>query len=228
MILGGLIPNSLIDFPGKPAVVAFTQGCNWRCPYCHNADLIPRKRSADVAVADVFRLLERRPAGARNLVVTGGEPTLQPGLIRFLQEAACLGARVKLDTNGSNPALLQQILNAGLADYVAMDVKGPLECYERYCGRSASAETIEQSIHFVLQSGVDHEFRTTVVPALHTLADFERIGAKLGGGKRLYLQTFRPGKALRRTIARTPAPTTNFLNACAEVTQHWLPTYVRN
>lgn len=228
MILGGVIANSLIDFPGRPAVVAFTQGCNWRCSYCHNANLIPRHRPASITVGSVLALLERRPAGARNLVITGGEPTLQPGLVRFLQEAACLGARVKLDTNGSNPILLQEILNAGLADYVAMDVKGPLECYERYCGQAASAETIEQSIQSVVQNGVDHEFRTTVVPALHRITDFERIGPKLTGGRRLYLQAFRPGKALRRTVAKSPAPTQHFLEACAEVTRCWVPTFVRS
>lgn len=228
MNIGGIVPNSLIDFPGKPAVVVFTQGCNWRCPYCHNADLIPQKRQASITATDVFRLLEHRPVGARNLVVTGGEPTLQPGLIRFLQEASCLGVRVKLDTNGSNLAMLKEVLDARLAEYVAMDVKGPLECYARYCGKETSAELIEQSVNFVKQSGVDHEFRTTVIPALHQIADFERIGAKLEGGKRLYLQAFRPGKALRRTLAKTPAPNITFLEACAKVTQRWLPTYVRN
>ncbi|GHC02397.1 anaerobic ribonucleoside-triphosphate reductase activating protein [Cerasicoccus arenae] len=227
MNIGGLIRNSLIDFPGRPTVVVFTQGCNWRCPYCHNAALIPLHGVNQIAPDAVFAVLDQRPATARSLVVTGGEPTLQPGLISFLQEAKRRCVTVKLDSNGSRPMTLREIIQAELVDYIALDVKGPLARYPKYCGKRVTLAALRESIHLVMLSGVDYEFRTTVVPALHSVDDIAAVGHELAGGRHLYLQPFRSEQTLRPKLLGSDEPSRAFLESCAERARRWIPTTIR-
>ncbi|WP_269539039.1 anaerobic ribonucleoside-triphosphate reductase activating protein [Cerasicoccus fimbriatus] len=236
MNIGGILKNSLLDFPGRPAVVVFTQGCNWRCPYCHNPKLIPLcdanklcGAESHVTSNEVIELLERRPPAARNIVVTGGEPTRQPQLIQFLQACRRRGYGIKLDTNGSNPCILKELLNAELVDYVAMDVKGTLGHYERYCGRRTLPLALATSITLLRKASIDYEFRTTVVPALHKPKDFDAIGQWLAGGKQLFLQPFRAtSEILRPKLANSGTPSAMFMEACATAASQWLPTQIRN
>jgi len=227
MKIGGLLKNSLIDFPGRPAMVVFTQGCAWRCPFCHNPRLIARAAKSTVSASSVLDLLALRPERARNLVVSGGEPTLQEDLPDFLRRAKETGARVKLDTNGGRPDRLRQLLAEALVDYVAMDVKGPLARYAKYCGGAVSRKPIAESIRLLKEGNVDYEFRTTVVPALHRAQDFEALGQSLGGGRRLVLQPFRPGNVLSPDLREASPPSPAFLRECAAHAEVYLPTQVR-
>ncbi|MGE9295664.1 MAG: anaerobic ribonucleoside-triphosphate reductase activating protein [Puniceicoccales bacterium] len=227
MKVGGLIKNSLIDFPGRPALVIFTQGCSWRCPFCHNPRLIARRASCSLKIDSIFELLAKRPARARNLVITGGEPTEQADLIPTLCRAKHIGARVKLDTNGSNPKVLRRVVQEGLAEYIALDVKGPLARYSKFTGGIRAAEAMQESISLLLHHATAYEFRTTVVPALHRPADFAAVGESLQGGRQLYLQGFRRKGVLDRELRETSEPTAAFLRECAAYAEPYIPTLVR-
>lgn len=228
MIIGGLIKHSLIDYPGRSATVLFTQGCGWRCPYCHNGRLIPARAPDPISQETVFTLLAKHPQAARNLVISGGEPTLQNDLIDFLQEAHIRGIHCKLDTNGSRPSTLRRILEKVLVDYVAMDVKGPLERYREFCGRDLDAANIAESISLLKHSSIDYEFRTTAVPALHSPDDFSQIGQYLEGGKRLILQAFQAPHARGAALRDSEEPDAAFMQACADRAKVWLPTEIRD
>lgn len=227
MNIGGIQKSSLIDFPGKPAVVLFTQGCGWACPYCHNGQLRAVRSRSPFPPDMVFALLANRPPEARNLVISGGEPTKQEDLFNFLEDARKRGIHVKLDTNGARPRILRAILAAGLVEYVAMDVKGPLERYHEFCGREGFAEAVAESIDILRAGQTDYEFRTTVVPALHQPHDFAMIGYALEGGRCLILQAFQCGYALTRELRNSPEPTPEFMEACRREAAVWLPTEVR-
>ncbi|WOO40225.1 anaerobic ribonucleoside-triphosphate reductase activating protein [Rubellicoccus peritrichatus] len=225
--IGGILCNSLIDFPGRPALVIFMQGCDWRCPYCHNARLIPEDAEDTVDEDNVFEILRERPQAMRNLVVTGGEPTKQDGLLRFLEKAKMRDIPVKLDTNGSNPNALRQVIEKDLVAYVALDVKGPVERYARYCGTGHCGDAITESICILLENRIDYEFRTTVVPALHSPKDFESIGRMLKGGRHLFLQPFRSRHALRARLRLSREPSPEFIDVCADYARRWIPTTIR-
>ncbi len=227
MNIGGIQKSSLIDFPGRPAAVVFTQGCGWCCPYCHNGKLRGVHTCSPFVGKAVFSILESRPPEARNLVISGGEPTKQEGLFHFLEEARERGIRVKLDTNGARPHVLRAILVAGLVEYVAMDVKGPLDRYHEFCGVKGFADAVAGSIDVLRAGETDYEFRTTVVPALHQPEDFHDMGLSLRGGRRLILQAFKPDNALTPQLRKTPEPTPSFMQACKEQADKWLPVEMR-
>jgi pyruvate formate lyase activating enzyme len=162
MVIGGLQKFSLADFPGRIAAIVFCRGCGFRCPYCHNPELVePMRYAHPIPHRDVLDFLVTRRGQLQGVVVTGGEPTIHTGLPDFLGSVRELGFAVKLDTNGSNPEMLRGILSQGLADYIAMDIKAPLASYERLAGVPVQTQDIQQSISLVLESGVSHEFRTT-------------------------------------------------------------------
>ena len=203
MRIGGLQEFSLIDYPGKMAAVIFTQGCNFRCPYCHNPELVlPESFEEVVDEQQIFWFLEKRIGRLEAVVITGGEPTIQNGLIGFLQKIKKLGYLIKLDTNGSNPDILSQVLTLGLVDYVAMDVKASIEKYDKLCGCVVNTGAIKESIELIKQSNADHEFRTTLVKELHHNADEEisRILDLINGGQKYRLQGF---QATHKMIDRT-------------------------
>lgn len=191
MQIAGLQKTSLIDYPAKIASVVFTLGCNFRCPYCHNPNLIAAVSSDNLFDETVvFDFLKQRQGKIDAIVVSGGEPTLQKDLITFFMKVKELGFLTKLDTNGSNPDILLNLVNSNLVDYIAMDIKSPLEKYSNVVGRNVDILKIQESIDILMQCGVDYEFRTTVVKSQLSINDFEKIGHLLSGAKRYYLQKF--------------------------------------
>lgn len=202
MKIGGLQPVSLCDYPGRVAAVVFTQGCNFRCPYCHNRTLWPlHAHPRDlIPPAELLEKLRRRRGQLDAIVLSGGEPTLQPDLADFLCELRALGFGLKLDTNGSRPQVLERLLRLRLLDFVAMDVKAPPRKYETLAGVKVNLDAIAASMRMIVEAGVAHEFRTTVPPGLLDAADLQDIRAMLPPGSNWRLQTFRPP---RKTLART-------------------------
>jgi pyruvate formate lyase activating enzyme len=198
MRIGGYQPVSLCDFAGHVAAVVFTQGCNFRCPFCHNAGLLP------VIVADrdlipekeILQRLERRRGQIDAVVVSGGEPTLQPDLPLFLRALRAMGFTIKLDTNGSKPEVLGSLIGAGLLDYVAMDVKAPWDRYQVLAGVRVDTNRIAESLRIIAGSAVPHEFRTTWVRPLLSEDDIETIRRIIPLGSPYKQQDFRPGHAL--------------------------------
>ena len=192
MRFGGLQRLTLSDFPGRVAAVAFAAGCNFRCAYCHNPALVNGAGIPSNSTArDVLDLLDRRRGMLDGLVISGGEPTLQRALIPFSRQVKQRGVAIKLDTNGSRPELLRQLLDEELVDYVAMDIKAPLERYDHVAGARKVARAVGQSIELLMCSAVDHEFRTTVVKPLLDGDDVVAIGCLLYGSARYVLQPYR-------------------------------------
>ena len=191
MLLKGLQKTTLLDFPTKVACTVFTGGCNFRCPFCHNASLVlGEDKTPDLPQEEFFRFLERRRGILDGVCVTGGEPLLQTALIPFLQNIRDLGLAVKLDTNGSAPDRLAAILRVVPPDYIAMDIKNSREKYAMTCGLPSFPEGVEQSIDRIMNSGIPYEFRTTVVRELHTVADIKSIARRIAGARHYYLQGF--------------------------------------
>lgn len=163
MIIGGWQKLSLIDYPRKLATVIFTQGCNFRCPYCHNPELLGcRKNTQPIPAETMFDYLAKRTGLLEGVVITGGEPTLQADLTDFIGQIKDFGYSVKLDTNGSRPQVVLNLLRNNLLDYIAMDIKAPLEKYKQVAGCSVDTESIKRSINIIANSGVDFQFRTTL------------------------------------------------------------------
>jgi pyruvate formate lyase activating enzyme len=193
MKIGGLLKLSLIDYPGKIAAVIFTQGCNFRCPYCHNPELVlPENFCEPIEEGVVFDFLRRRKGQIEGVVVTGGEPTMQKDLIEFLGKVKEMGYSVKLDTNGSNPEILQKIVDLHLADYIAMDIKASLEKYPQLTPLKDCVENINRSINIILGSQVAHEFRTTLAQPIISEEDLPKIVSLIKGTQRYRLQRFIP------------------------------------
>lgn len=197
MKIGGLHRVSLIDYPGKIGAVVFTQGCNFRCAYCHNPELVdPDRYGPIIPEQEVLSFMDKRRGKLEAVTVTGGEPTLQPDLESFLRECRKRGYLIKLDTNGSKPDVLEKVIRMGLVDYLAMDIKGPLERYRQIASVEVEPSEIKRSIEIVMTSGITYEFRTTVVRSQLGLRDLVSV-AKLVRHARLYvLQPFIPVKTL--------------------------------
>lgn len=197
MIIGGLQKFSLIDYPGKISAILFTRGCNFRCPYCHNPELVDPQRYAEPWQEEEFwAFLQSRTQKLDAVVVTGGEPTLQEDLQPFLEKIRKMGFLIKLDTNGSNPDVLKDLLSANLVDYIAMDIKAPLEKYSEVAKVPIDKTDIEKSIELIKQSTVDHEFRTTIARNILSKEDVVNIAKMLQGEKLYILQRCVPTKIL--------------------------------
>lgn len=197
MKIGGLQRVSLNDYPGKICATVFTQGCNFRCPYCHNPELVdPGQYGPVIPEEEVLSFLDKRRGKLEAVTVTGGEPTLQEDLGEFLGELKSRGYLIKLDTNGSNPETLSTMIDKRLVDYIAMDIKGPLDRYGQITSVKADTSRIRRSIQLIATSGIEHEFRTTVVRSQLALDDLLSM-AKLIKQARLYvLQSFVATKTL--------------------------------
>ncbi len=197
MNIHGISGLTLLDYPGKMACTVFTGYCNFRCPFCHNATLVLNPSSQPVIPEeDVFALLEKRQGKLEGVAITGGEPTLDKNLASFCSRIKEKGLLVKLDTNGSNPKIVEEIINEGLADYIAMDIKAAPSNYPKATGlKSFDMEPVFESTDIIMEAGrknlIDYEFRTTVVGGIHTEDDFIKIGRWLKGAKAYFLQGYR-------------------------------------
>jgi len=239
MIIGGLQKISLIDFPGKLACVVFLAGCNFRCPWCYSSELVlPLKiaKQPRISEKEFFDFLRERQGLLEGVVVCGGEPTIHKELPQFIQKIKNLGYSVKLDTNGSNPEMLKNLININLVDYIAMDIKAPLApkfeirnskfeipLYERIMGERIKVEDIEKSVEFLKKGLVDFEFRTTCVPGVHKKEDFLEIAKWIGGPNvKYYLQNFRPEKTIDPEFEKIKPFPDEFLKQIAkEISPHF-------
>ena len=189
MNIQGYQKLTLLDFPGKVACTLFTGGCNLRCPFCHNAGLVLEPHESQNMENEVLDYLSKRKGLLDGVCITGGEPLLQPDLIEFMQKVKSLGLLIKLDTNGSMPGKLRTILESGLVDYVAMDIKSSGQGYPLAIGCDMDFSLFEESINLLKSSKIPHEFRTTAVKGIHTKEDFLQI-SKMLGDQPYFIQRF--------------------------------------
>lgn len=207
MKIAGFRKTSLIDYSGNIAAVVFTQGCNFRCPYCHNPELIASISEVDQEYMDLdylWDLLQKREDLLDGVVITGGEPTLQQDLIQFCKKIKSFGMKVKLDTNGSRFEVLKKLVVEQLVDYVAMDIKSSLrkKDYNEVTGvkNSGYLDNIRESIDLLITSEIEYEFRTTVVPGYHGLEHIQKIANDIIGAEKYVLQNFRPEVTLKQEL----------------------------
>jgi pyruvate formate lyase activating enzyme len=214
----GLEKLSVIDYPGKTCAVLFLAGCNFRCPYCQNPDLIrsPAKLP-DIPEQEVLDLLRERRKWLDGICITGGEPCLHRGLPEFIRKARKEGFLVKLDTNGSNPGMLKELITEGLLDYVAMDIKAPPGRYGEVAKAEVDVEDVRKSAELIMKSGVGYEFRTTVIPGLIKEKDMRGIGEWLKGADRFYIQQFVAKITLDKAFEKEKAYSQDDLKRLAEV-----------
>lgn len=210
MIFGGFTPCTLIDYPGKTAAMVYTIGCNFRCPYCHNPELVNETVEETFSEEVVVSFLESRQGMLDGLVITGGEPTMHgENLLLFMERVKKLGFLIKLDTNGTNPDFIVAATRRRLVDYIAMDIKAPLKTYHRVVGRPVDTDAIKQSIALIKNGPIEYEFRTTVIKALLSPEDLGEIAKEIEGAKRYYLQKFIPTNILNPQLKRKVSYTDN-------------------
>lgn len=217
MGIKGVQPVSLVDYPGNICSTVFFGGCNFRCPFCHNAGLVlEAAATADESLEEVLAFILRRRQLVPAVCVTGGEPTLAPELPAFLRRLKRAGLKVKLDTNGTRPEALRTLLAERLLDYVAMDVKAPRAKYGLLAGRPVDLQAVRASIELIRSVAPAYEFRTTVVPGLLTAEDLLALGAELAGSEKYVLQPFRPTHPLiSPELEATPPCAASFLEEVA-------------
>ncbi len=191
MLIKGFQKLTLLDYPGKTACTVFTGGCNYRCPFCHNAGLVTKMDTEIIPESEVFNHLKKRQGILDGVAISGGEPLLQGDIEEFLKKIKELGYSIKLDTNGSFPDKLKSIIDNGLCDYVAMDIKNSKERYNETVGIDKfDISLMEKSVEILMNSDVQFEFRTTVTKNFHTVEDIEKIGEWIRGTEKYYLQNF--------------------------------------
>ena len=190
MVIKGFQKTTLLDFPGKVACTVFTGGCNFRCPFCHNASLVTHIREETIPLDEVLSYIKKRKGILDGVCITGGEPLLQHGIEDFCRAIHNEGLLVKLDTNGAEHDRLRSILSQGLVDYVAMDIKNSKEEYARTCGLPSFPEGVEKSVSLLMSMGVPYEFRTTVVREFHTEQSLLSLAEWIRGAERYFLQAF--------------------------------------
>lgn len=202
MRIGGLQKSTLVDYPGKVAATIFTLGCNFRCPFCQNPELVDPvkiKQQPQIKQEAFFDFLKSRQGLLDGVCLTGGEPLIQSDLIDFVRKIKKQGFLVKLDTNGSQPAKLKKLFQENLLDFVAMDIKSSQENYSKAVGTKVNLKNIQKSIDLIRQSKVDYEFRTTTAPGIIDKKEIEKIGQWLKGAKKFALQQFRVEKTLDKS-----------------------------
>ncbi|MCF7886170.1 MAG: anaerobic ribonucleoside-triphosphate reductase activating protein [Candidatus Marinimicrobia bacterium] len=201
MRIGGFQKFSMSDFPDKISAILFTTGCNFRCPYCHNPELVlPEKYRSDINIGEIFSFLEDRIGKLDGVVITGGEPTLHDDLPDLIENIKEMNYAVKLDTNGTNPEMIYELLQKELVDYIAMDYKAPLEKYSQVCGINNDynhyLEKIQETLILLITSNIDYEIRTTVAPQILDKNDIQQIREEIGQVKKHYLQNLESGNTL--------------------------------
>lgn len=200
MHLGGFQRLTLIDYPGRIATTVFTVGCSFRCPFCHNPELVLGS-GKDLAIQRItekefFDFLKTRKEKLEGVCITGGEPTIQPDIIDFIKKIKKMGFEVKLDTNGSRPDVLRKIISEKIIDFIAMDIKNQLKNYDQTTATLVDRERIKLSVDMIMRSRIPYEFRTTAVPGIHTEKDFLEIAKWIKGARAYYLQEYREMKIL--------------------------------
>ena len=205
MQIFGLQKTTLLDYPGKLASIIFTAGCNMNCPFCHNSELITLPKSGAIDEGEVLNHLEKRRSALEGIVITGGECTLQKDLLDFCKKVKSLGYQIKIDTNGTFPDVLKNLVSEKLIDYVAMDIKNSKMKYALTCGTDNIAlDKIQESIDFLMEKNVEYEFRTTVISQYHNIQDMKEIGKWIKDADVLYLQPFKDSDAVRNKELTAP------------------------
>lgn len=193
MKIGGFQKTTLLDFPGRVAAIVFTSGCNFRCPFCHNSALVLDK-AENLDETEILEYLKMRRGVLDGVSISGGEPLMQKGLIPFLRKIREIGLEIKIDTNGSFPSVLRDLIDEGLIDYIAMDVKTSIKRYPELTGCDQNTvEKIKRSIDIIMSSGLEYEFRTTVVREHHTKSEIAQITELISGAEKYFLQTYKDG-----------------------------------
>ena len=205
MMIGGFQETSLLDYPGKIAAIIWTVGCNFRCPFCYNRELVLRE-TTQTPVDQIFSFLDKRKGKIDAVSISGGEPFLQDDLPSFIAEIKKKGFLIKIDTNGSFPDTLEHLLDDSFIDYVSMDVKAPKKSYNKVAGTSVYINKIIESIHIIQEKAPDYEFKTTVIPLFHSKKDILDIAKWLKGSKRFFLQQFKITSSLLNETLITEKP----------------------
>lgn len=201
MRIAALQRVTLIDYPGKIGATVFTQGCNFRCPYCHNPELVdPARYEPIISEKEVLSFLDKRRGKLDAVTVTGGEPSIHRSLGRFLETLREMGYLIKIDTNGSNPDVVEKIISRKLVDYLAMDVKGPLDKYGEIASVKIDTSKIRRSIEIITSSGIEHEFRTTILRSQLNLQDLISVARLIKKAHLYVLQPFVPSKILNSSF----------------------------
>ncbi len=220
----GFVPTSMVDWPGKIISVIFLPGCNFRCSFCHNPELIfGYDKMEDIKIEDIFDYLKKRKEWIDGVCITGGEPTLHKNLPDFINLLSHMGYKVKLDTNGTNPKMLKKLIKNDLLDFVAMDIKAPLEKYSETTNVEINKEDINESIDILKNGKINYEFRTTIVPDFIGEEEMRKIGKWLLGAKHYIVQQFRPINTLDSKFIEKKSYTPDELQKLADV----IKPYVR-
>jgi pyruvate formate lyase activating enzyme len=190
MKIGGFQKTSLLDYPGEISSIIWTVGCNFNCPFCYNVDVV-KKTAEAISEKEIFSYLEKRKNVIDGLVISGGEPLLQKDITSFCERVKKLGYKIKIDTNGTFPEKLKELIDKKLVDYIAMDIKAPEEKYSKLAGKKANIKKIQKSIEIIRNSGLDYEFKTTFVPGFLCKEDIKEIGKWLEGSEKYFLQQFK-------------------------------------
>lgn len=228
MLIQHLEPTTLLDFPGRVSSVIFTYGCNLRCPYCHNPELVVDELDNTTLITEqeIFDHIKKRSKVLDGLVITGGEPTVHPDLLEFIKriKKAFPKLLIKLDSNGTFPERLQKIIESKLVDYYAMDIKYEDEIYQQGLNGGMQFKNISESILMIKNSGKEYEFRTTVVKGMHDIKTMENIGKLIEGSNTYYIQNFRAGKTIDKEMNNSSSFKENELNEFKEI----MLKYVKN
>ena len=219
--IGGFQKQSFIDYPKKISSIIFTIGCNFRCPYCHNSNLLYSEKIKNISELKILSYLQNNKKYIDGVVITGGEPTLHGDLPEFIAKVKSFGYSVKLDTNGTNPEMLRKLIKEGLLDFIAMDIKAPLEFqkYNKATGGMLTEklfENVKKSIHIIINSGVDYEFRTTLVPTILAKKDVVKICSFIKNANLFCLQKFNPENALNKEFQKLRPFEENEVNSIIE------------
>ena len=225
MKIGGLQKVSLIDYPGLISAIIFLQGCNFKCSYCHNPELVDSKLFQPcIKEKEVLDFLNMRRGKLDAVVITGGEPTIHDGLALFIKQIKKRGFAVKLDTNGSQPRVIKNLLDEKLLDFIAMDIKAPLEKYKDIVKTQVNPDSIKESIRLILKAKIPYEFRTTVVASQLEEKDILQIGKMIAGAKHYVLQKFVPVKVLEKKFLKEKSFSDEKLQKIKNHLEHQIPS----